>query len=234
MKKKNLRVLLCLLTVIMMISLAACGGGNTAAETTTEEVSTKETTTAEETTTAAETTTEEATSEKETETSSETAEETTPAQTEAVEAQEEVQAASWKDNFEQSGSLYFCTRTSGTPVQGGGLEVIVDTSEGSVTYIIVDTAGNETVEYLYMNYSSGQVERYQYVSAMGQGFYYYCDLNGNNLSVFNTDGEDRTAGAQDAGHYDSAVESTGAMISSYTAYFSSAFGISAQDAALDY
>ena len=125
------------------------------------------------------------------------------------------------------------TKTSGTPVYGGGLNIVVDTGAATVTYTITDTAGNKTVEYLKVNYATGMIERYQYVSAMGQGFYYFGDLDGNNLSVFNTAGEDRTEGAKSSGHYDPAVEATQEMVTSYRSYFSSAFGVSASQAAWD-
>ena len=140
-------------------------------------------------------------------------------------------ASSWKDSFKNEGNIYTCTKTSGTPIAGGGLKIIVNLSDKSVKYIITDTKGTETVEYMTFNYNRNQVERYQYVSAMGQGFYYYCDLEGNNLSVFNTSGEDRTVGAQESGHYNSAVDGTREMIHSYSNYFQTAFGVSAQQAA---
>ena len=141
--------------------------------------------------------------------------------------------ASWKDAFEKDGDVYTAVVTSETPVAGGGLVVEVDTAAHTVRYTICDTSGNKTVEYLLMNYDTELIERFQYVSAMGQGFYYYADLEGNDLSVFNTDGEDRTQGSIDSNHYQPAVDATKEMIQSYSSFFETQFGIPADEAAFD-
>ena len=160
-------------------------------------------------------------------------EETSEAVPEAENEPQEQESGSWKDSFSEESGIYTAVATSGTPVAGGGLVVEVDTQEETVKFTICDTDGNPTVEYLLLNYETQILERYQYVSAMGQGFYYYADLDGSNLSVFNTEGEDRTEGAKESNHYQPAVDATKEMLDSYTAWFETEFGVPAAQAAIE-
>ena len=161
----------------------------------------------------------------------ESAAQTSEALSETVSEVSEQDAVSWKDNFTEENGIYTAVVTSGTPVAGGGLVVEVDPGEETVKFTICDTEGNRTVEYLQLNFATQMLERYQYVSAMGQGFYYYADLDGSNLSVFNTEGEDRTEGAKESNHYQPAVDATNDMLDSYTAWFETEFGVPASAAA---
>lgn len=112
-----------------------------------------------------------------------------------------------------------------SPVEGGGLRIQIDRDEQKIHMIKTDANGEDTKEYVTFYPNKKQAEKYKYVSMMGTGFYYYYDLENEELTKIEDDAhEDKTESTKEAGRFDSAVEDMKEEIEKLTKYFEDKFG----------
>lgn len=119
-----------------------------------------------------------------------------------------------------------------SPLEGCGVHVQVDKAQGTVTFIKTDDAGQDTTEYYKFTPAKNEVEQYYYVSMMGTGFYYYFDLEANEMvRMEDMEHKDSTESAKENGRFDPAAEGLKADVAALQTYFESTFGMTIADAA---
>lgn len=154
--------------------------------------------------------------------------------------EEEVQEAGEDDhplidaNFEEKDGLLVYTDTENGPFEEAGLKISIHQGDqGYAEFIKTDLEGNETEDYYKFDYEENIMEKYYYVSAMGTAFYYYYDLEAEELvKVEDGDNEDSTESLKSAGRWDSAVESTEEDMDILEEYFESQYNMTIKEAVL--
>lgn len=137
-----------------------------------------------------------------------------------------------ESKFELQDGLLVYLDKENSPFEDSGFKISIKEGEYA-EFIITDLEGNETVDYYKFDYASNTVEKYYYVSAMGTAFYYYYDLEAEELiKVENGDHEDSTEGMKASGRWDSAAEKTHEEITTLEGYFSEQYDMTIKEAVL--
>ncbi|MDO5061795.1 MAG: hypothetical protein Q4D77_01345 [Peptostreptococcaceae bacterium] len=140
--------------------------------------------------------------------------------TEATEPQKTEAMEPW---MEQDGKMIHRAETS--PFGEAGLKIEKDDAAKKIRFVLTDAEGNDTTEYYLFDLAAGTMERYRYVSQMGQGFYYTYDLKEKTIvKIENDDHEDTTEKTKEAGRMDAAVEDTNMNLEILQTYFMETFG----------
>lgn len=136
------------------------------------------------------------------------------------EAGTSVEESSDSKFIEEEGKLIYIDLEA-SPFEDGGLKTIVEKgSTGKAKFIKTDAEGKEDVNYYIFDYATNTFEKYNYVSAMGNGYYYYYDLEAKELTkVENQNHEDSTEGLKKAKRWDGAVSSVEEDIATLEEYF---------------
>lgn len=136
-----------------------------------------------------------------------------------------------ESKFTEEDGMFVFTDLENSPYEGMGLKIVVEKGEtGKAKFVKTDMEGNEDVNYFIFDYSSNTFEKYNYVSAMGSGYYYYYDLAAKELTkVENNDHEDTTEGLKAAGRWDGAVASTEEDIVALEKYFEAQHGTTIEE-----
>lgn len=131
--------------------------------------------------------------------------------------QENVEESKFK---EENGVLTYLDTDNG-PFEGVGLKVLIQKGEdGNAKFIKTDLTGTEGADYYIFDYSNNTFEKYYFVSAMGTGYYYYYDLEKDELTKMeDKDHNDTTQSTKDAKRWDSAVEKVKEEIEVLEEYF---------------
>jgi predicted small lipoprotein YifL len=139
-----------------------------------------------------------------------------------------------KSKFEEKDGILVYTDVENGPFEESGLKISIKKGDdGYVEFIKTDLEGNETVDYYKFDYSTNTVEKYYYVSAMGTAFYYYYDLEKNELDkVEDGDHNDNTEKMKSSGRWDSAAEKTKEEVSILEDYFKEQYSMTIKEAVL--
>lgn len=126
-----------------------------------------------------------------------------------------------EEKFKEEDGILTYLDTENSPFDDLGLKILIEKgSEGYVKFIKTDLTGKESVDYYIFNYANNTFEKYYFVSAMGSGFYYYYDLEEEELTkVEDKDHNDSTQGMKESNRWDSAVENTKDDIKILEEYF---------------
>lgn len=126
---------------------------------------------------------------------------------------------------DNDGILVATDISDNVPFDDAGFKIeIKKASDGYAKFTITDKNGNETADYYNFDFSTGEVEKYHYVSMMGTGFYYYYDMELEELVRLEDDDHvDSTQSSKDGGRWDSAAEDTAAEMKLIEDYFASEF-----------
>ena len=137
--------------------------------------------------------------------------------------------------FEEKDGLLVCTDTKNGPFEDSGLKISIKKGEdGYAEFIKTDLEGNETVDYYIFDYATNTVEKYYYVSAMGTAFYYYYDLEKEELvKVENGDHEDTTDKTKSSGRWDGAAENMEDEVNKLENYFKEQYNMTIKKAVLE-
>ena len=137
-----------------------------------------------------------------------------------------------KIQLEDNNGILEAVDVATSPLEDCGVHVQVDKAQGTVTFIKTDDAGQDTTEYYKFSPAKNEVEQYYYVSMMGTGFYYYFDLEANEMvRMEDMDHKDSTESAKENGRFDPAAEGLKADVTALQTYFESTFGMTITDAA---
>ena len=152
-----------------------------------------------------------------------------------IQNEENQKDADQESKFEEKDGLLEYSGTENNPFDQTGFKIIVKKGDGGYAkFIKTDLEGRETVDYYTFDYSNNAVEKYYYVSAMGTAFYYYFDLEKNELvKVENGDHEDSTQGMKDSGRWDKAASGMVDEVKSIEDYFVKQFGKSIKNFVLE-
>ncbi|MPW24942.1 hypothetical protein GC105_03960 [Alkalibaculum sp. M08DMB] len=134
--------------------------------------------------------------------------------------------------FVETDGVLSYTDTKTSPFEDSGLLISIEKGEKPYAkFVKTDLTGRETADYYLFDYANNEVEKYYYVSAMGTGFYYYYDLEQEELvRLEGDDHTDSTQSAKDAGRWESASENTSMEVKVLEAYFIDKYGISIKEA----
>lgn len=132
---------------------------------------------------------------------------------------------------DNDGILVATDVSDNVPFDDAGFKIEINkATDGYAKFTVTDKKGNETADYYNFDFSTGEVEKYHYVSMMGTGFYYYYDMKVEELvRLENDEHADSTQSSKDSGRWDSAVEDTNVDIQAIEEYFSSEFGSSIEE-----
>lgn len=119
-----------------------------------------------------------------------------------------------------------------SPLKDCGIHITVNSAEGTVTFTKTDKNGADTTEYLKFTPAANEVEKYYYVSMMGTGFYYYFDLEKNEMvRMESQDHQDNTESAKENGRFDGAAATMKEEVEALQNYCQTTFGKSIADIA---
>ena len=137
--------------------------------------------------------------------------------------------------FEEKDGLLECVHLENNPFDQTGFKIVVKKgTDGYAKFIKTDLEGRETVDYYTFEYANNTVEKYYYVSAMGTAFYYYFDLEKNELvKVENGEHKDSTKSMKESGRWDKAAAGMVEEVKSIEDYFEEQFGKSIKDFVLE-
>lgn len=136
--------------------------------------------------------------------------------------------------FVEENGLLFYTDLENSPFAKSGLKIEIQKGEnGSVTFTKTDLSGNPTVDYYVFDFEKKTMEKYYYVSAMGNGYYVVLDLEGDEgLQMRDQSGEDITERIQSAGRWDASIDGAKEDKKLIEAYFQEYFDMSIEEAIL--
>ncbi|MBE6082300.1 MULTISPECIES: hypothetical protein [Tissierellales] len=139
-----------------------------------------------------------------------------------------------ESKFEEKDGLLVYLDLKNSPFEESGLNISIKKGEdGYADFVKTDLKGNETKDYYKFDYSTNTVEKYYYVSAMGTAYYYYYDLEKDELSkVEDGDHNDVTEKMKSSGRWDSAAEKAAEEIKSLQDYFKEKYGSTIEEAVL--
>jgi hypothetical protein len=148
-----------------------------------------------------------------------------------VQNEENQKNANKESKFVEKDGLLEYSGTENNPFDQTGFKIIVKKGNGGYAkFIKTDLEGRETVDYYTFDYSKNTVEKYYYVSAMGTAFYYYFDLEKNELAkVENAEHKDSTESMKTSGRWDKAASGMIDEVKSIEDYFVKQFGKSIKD-----
>lgn len=140
-----------------------------------------------------------------------------------------------ESKFEEKDGLLVYLDLENSPFEESGLNISIKKGEdGYADFVKTDLKGNETKDYYKFDYSTNTVEKYYYVSAMGTAYYYYYNLEKDELSkVEDGDHNDVTEKMKSSGRWDSAAEKTAEEIKSLQDYFKEQYGSTIEKTVLD-
>jgi hypothetical protein len=122
--------------------------------------------------------------------------------------------------------LLTATDTQKSPFENSGLKITIKKGQdGYAQFVKTDKQGNETKDYYKFDLATNTAVKYSYVAAMGSAYYYYYDLQKNELTkVEDGDHKDVTQRLKDAKRWDAAVTSTSEEVKALRSYFEAQFG----------
>ncbi|WP_313164484.1 hypothetical protein [Sedimentibacter sp.] len=137
--------------------------------------------------------------------------------------------------FEEKDGFLVYTDTENGPFEESGLKISIKKGEGGYAeFIKTDLNGNETVDYYKFDYVDNIAEKYYYVSAMGTAYYYYYDLEKDELAkVEDGDHNDTTESLKSAGRWDGAAEKTKEEVKILEDYFKEQYDTTIKEAVLE-
>lgn len=126
--------------------------------------------------------------------------------------------------FEQKEGYMEFLELEKSPISGGGLRIQFFPEEMKLHMIKTDSAGNDTVEYLTFRLDKKEVEKYRYVSMMGTGFYYYYNIEKEELYKIENDSHtDKTESTKEAGRFENAYNEVKEEVKKIGEYFGERF-----------
>lgn len=126
--------------------------------------------------------------------------------------------------FEQKEGCLEFLELEQSPIAGGGLRIQFFPEESKLHMIKTDASGNDTVEYVSFYLDKKEAEKYRFVSMMGTGFYYYYNIEKQELYKIENDAhEDRTQSSKEAGRFDGASDDMKSEVELLSTYFSGRF-----------
>ncbi|MGQ9840429.1 MAG: hypothetical protein ACUVR4_07885 [Anaerolineae bacterium] len=122
--------------------------------------------------------------------------------------------------------------TQKSPFKDSGLKITIKKGQdGYALFVKTDKQGNETKDYYKFDFAANTVVKYTYVAAMGNAYYYYYDLQKNELTkVEDGDHKDVTQRLKDAKRWDTAATSVSDDIKALQSYFETQFGKTIEEA----
>lgn len=150
------------------------------------------------------------------------------------EEKSDVKSSSQLQEFKEENGLLLYTDKTNSPFENSGLAITIKKGQdGYVKFVKTDKEGNPTVDYYEFNYEKDQVEKYYYVSAMGNGFYYYYDLTSNTLTkIEDKDHNDSTQSTKESQRWDSASKKMDEEVKSLEEYFETQYHMTIKDSVL--
>lgn len=113
------------------------------------------------------------------------------------------------------------------PLDNIAMKTVIAEEDKSIVFSPADEDGNTGEDYFKFDLENNIFEKYKFVSPMGTGFYYYYNLENNELvKMENMDHEDTTESTKEAGRWESAVEGVESDIEELETYFEEVFGVS--------
>lgn len=135
-----------------------------------------------------------------------------------------------ENKFKNDNGILTYLDTENSPFDGLGVKIIINNANNTAKFIKTDLAGNEGVDYYTFNFKDNTFEKYYFVSAMGNGYYYYYDLTNKVLTkVEDKERKDSTQSMKDADRWDNAVKNTEADIAILQDYFNKEYKTSIKD-----
>lgn len=147
--------------------------------------------------------------------------------------QSEAQTKNEKDDdlFEQEDGKLVSLDKEADKLDDPALKTILDKDSKTVEIYPADENGEVGSDYYKFDIENNTYEKYKYVSAMGEGFYYTGDLDTCELEkIENKDHDDVTESVKEAGRYDKAAEKTKSEIKDLKSYFEARYNMTMQGA----
>ena len=147
-------------------------------------------------------------------------------------ASQEAGNLSGDKKFEEVDGLLVYIDTENSPFEDSGLKISIKKGDaGFVEFLVTDKEGKETVNYYKFDFGENEVEKYNYVSPMGMGFYFYYDLENNEMCrVEDDDHNDTTEGTKESGRWDSSAEKLNEEVEALENYFKEQYGMTIKEA----